>query len=95
MGSKTVSFAKALNIWSQNTTNTDEEFWQVFFRANPGIIAQAVPEHIQIYDQKCYVGGKSVSNQGGNIVDFLYTTKPNNNAVLVEIKTPVTRLLVH
>lgn len=90
---KTVSLTKILNIWSQNESNADEEFWQRFFSVNPRIMAQAVPEHIQIYDQKCYVGGKNISNRGGNIVDFLYTTKPNNNAVLVEIKTPATRLL--
>lgn len=90
---KTASLTETLKFWSQNESNADEEFWQRLLHANPRIIAQAVPEHIQIYDQKCYVGGKSISNRGGNIVDFLYTTKPNNNVVLIEIKTPATRLL--
>ena len=49
---KTVSFTKALNIWSQNETNADEEFWQSFFRANPRIIAQAV-RFIRIMQVSC------------------------------------------
>lgn len=42
---------------------------------------------------KAYVGGKSVLNTGGNIVDFLVKNYLTNNAALVEIKTPGTRLL--
>ena len=89
----TVSFVEALAFWSANSQNGDEEFWQSFFTNNPQVIAQAVPDHILKLGEKCYVGGKSIDNQHGNIVDFLYVTKPNRNVVLVEIKTPKTKLV--
>jgi len=41
---------------------------------------------------KAYVGGKDLSNTGGNIVDFLYKTQSSGDAVLIEIKTPQTLL---
>jgi hypothetical protein len=88
-----VPFRDAFGIWQQNRANGDEEFWQRFFCENPHIIAQAVPNHIIMLGQKCYVGGKSIENQGGNIVDFLYATSSSKCVVLVEIKTPITKLV--
>jgi hypothetical protein len=88
-----VSFSEALNIWRENEENADEEFWQKFFERNPRLIAQAVPNHILKLGQKCYVGGKSIENQGGNLIDFLYFTYSSKNVVLVEIKTPATKLI--
>lgn len=38
-----------------------------------------------------YVGGKTIDNHGGNVVDFMLQCQ--GDAVLVEIKTPATRLL--
>lgn len=89
----TVSFVESLRFWAANQENSDEEFWQSFFTENPRIIAQAVPDHVLKLGHKCYVGGKSIDNQHGNIIDFLYVTHPNRNVVLVEIKTPQTRLI--
>ena len=87
------SFHKSLDIWQQNIENGDEEFWQQLFKANPKLIAQAVPNHIIQIGDKCYVGGKDLLNKGGKIVDFLYATRTNKNIVIVEIKTPTTQLL--
>jgi Domain of unknown function (DUF4263) len=89
----TVSFVEAINFWSANQQSSDEEFWQSFFTENPRIIAQAVPDHILKLGHKCYVGGKSIDNHQGNIIDFLYVTQPSRNVVLVEIKTPRTKLI--
>lgn len=89
----TISLQESLAVWEQNQANGNEEFWQVFFRENPRIIAQAIPNHILMLGQKCYLGGKSIENQGGNIIDFLYVTRSHKNIVLVEIKTPVTKLI--
>ncbi|MBC8418173.1 MAG: DUF4263 domain-containing protein [Desulfobacteraceae bacterium] len=85
--------AEAFVVWERNKTNADEEFWQDLFVNNPRLIAQAVPDHILLLQQKCYVGGKSFENTGGNIVDFLFVTQSNRNATLVEIKTPVAKLV--
>jgi hypothetical protein len=45
------------------------------------------------FGSKCYVGGKVVQNDNGNLVDFVYANPSTNNVVLVEIKTPVTPLI--
>lgn len=42
---------------------------------------------------KAYVGGKGIENTGGNLVDFLLANEFTRNALLIEIKTPVTPLL--
>ena len=42
-------------------------------------------------NSKCYVGGKAVNNQGGNVVDFLI--QRNGDVTRIEIKTPMTDLL--
>lgn len=89
----TVSFRGALNLWEQNQTNSNEEFWQKFFQENPRIIAQVVPNQVLKLGQKCYLGGKSIENKEGNVIDFLYITQSNRNVILVEIKTPCTKLV--
>lgn len=91
--STVTSFHKSLDIWQQNFENGNEEFWQQLFKANPKLIAQAVPNHIVQIGNKCYVGGKDLGNKGGKVVDFLYATITNKNIVIVEIKTPTTPLL--
>jgi hypothetical protein len=40
-----------------------------------------------------YIGGKNISNKGGNVIDFLYANDLTTNAALIEIKTPKTKLL--
>ena len=57
------------------------------------VLSQAFAYPIILIGSKAYVGGKQVSNTGGNIVDFLAVTESTNAAVLIEIKTPGTRLL--
>lgn len=89
----TFSLSEALNVWQNNEDNANEEFWQKFFDQNPRMIAQAIPNNVVKLGQKCYVGGKSIDNQGGNVIDFLYLTRSHKNVVLVEIKTPMTKLI--
>ena len=48
---------------------------------------------VTIVKGKAYVGGKSILNTGGGVVDFLLKNEITNNAALVEIKTPATPLL--
>jgi len=84
---------KILEIWGENSQNDDEEFWQQTFQKHSWILSQLVSYPIVILDSKAYVGGKSVSNKGGNIIDFLYQNNVTSNVVLIEIKTPSTKLL--
>ena len=92
--SRTVtSFHRSLTVWRNNIENGSEEFWQKLFTSNPKLIAQAIPNHIIKIGEKCYLGGKGGDNQGGKVVDFLYATERSKNIVVVEIKTPITKLM--
>jgi Domain of unknown function (DUF4263) len=82
---------QALSIWKSERRNKSEEFWQATFESHPELLGAATDGRPFTLNAKCYVGGKAITNRGGNIVDFLLQC--DSDAVLVEIKTPVTRLL--
>lgn len=84
---------KCLDVWLKNTINSTEEFWQQTFLNNSFILSQIFSFPMLLIKGKAYVGGKSIENTGGNIVDFLCKNEITKNAVLIEIKTPVTNLL--
>lgn len=82
-----------LEVWKNNTDNDSEEFWQGVLAQNSFLFAQLFSFPVIILENKAYVGGKGISNRGGNVIDFLCANNLTRNVVLVEIKTPVTRLL--
>ena len=82
-----------LKTWSANAENKDEEFWQSLFARHSFVLSQLFAYPVVLIKGKAYVGGKDLSNSGGNIVDFLYKTQSSGAAVLIEIKTPQTQLL--
>ena len=82
-----------LRIWSANLENKDEEFWQQLFARHSFVLSQLFAYPVVLIKGKAYVGGKDLSNAGGNLVDFLYRTESSGAAVLIEIKTPMTPLL--
>ena len=84
---------KVLEIWNGNQTNPDEEFWQQLFTANAWTISQVFSFPMVILEDKAYLGGKEISNRGGNIVDFIFKNKLTKNTILVEIKTPMTPII--
>jgi hypothetical protein len=83
----------ALTTWEQNANNSDEEFWQRTLTEHSFVLEQAFSWPTSIVKGKAYIGGKSVFNTGGNIVDFLMSNSLTRSAALIEIKTPSTRLL--
>jgi hypothetical protein len=90
------SFTEALAAWNGrvvNKTADDEEFWQSLFSRCPEVLALAAPGCVVKVGEKCFVGGKDISNTGGNVVDYLMKSKTTSNLNLVEIKTPNTRLV--
>jgi hypothetical protein len=87
------SLKLALEIWIANAWNSDEEFWQQTLTEHSFVLEQVFAWPTMIVKDKAYVGGKSILNTGGNIVDFLVKNYLTSNAALVEIKTPVTKLL--
>lgn len=46
-----------------------------------------------ILSSEAYVGGKGIENTGGSLIDFLMINKLTRNTALIEIKTPISRLL--
>ncbi len=87
------SLKQALLTWDDNAGNPDEEFWQQTLTEHSFVLEQVFSWPTMIVKGKAYVGGKSVLNIGGNIVDFLVKNYLTSNAALVEIKTPATKLL--
>ena len=86
-------FKEIYDIWNKHKKNSNENFWHELFKTNPWIIEQIFPCPVEMLDDKCYIGGKGINDKGGRIVDFIYLNKLAENIILVEIKTPVTKLL--
>jgi hypothetical protein len=84
-------FKQCLGIWERERLNGSEEFWQTTFRKHPELLISAAGGRAFVLESKCYVGGKAITNRGGNILDFL--VQHSGDVVLVEIKTPLTKLL--
>ena len=82
-----------LTIWKENQNNSNEEFWQNLLEKNLFIFAQVFSFPVILLEGKAYVGGKSIGNSGGKFVDFLCANTLTKNVALIEIKTPVTKLL--
>ena len=82
-----------LKVWKANATCKDEEFWQSLFASHSFVLSQLFAYPVVFIKGKAYLGGKDLTNTGGNIVDFLYKTESSGAAVLIEIKTPLTPLL--
>ena len=87
------SLKSALQVWEANSESSDEEFWQKTLTTHSFVLEQVFSWPTTIVKGKAYVGGKSVFNTGGNIVDFLMKNRLTQSAALIEIKTPVTQLL--
>ena len=84
---------EALLYWKKNQRNPSEEFWQQSLAARAFVLGQLFAYPIVIINAKAYVGGKQISNIGGKEVDFLAATQSTDAVILIEIKTPQTRLL--
>jgi hypothetical protein len=91
--SQIVGLSGALQVWHSHASEASEGFWHRLFENVPELLAAAVPGDTVQLGSKCYVGGKTVHNKDGNIVDFLYKNRSTTNVTLVEIKRPGALLL--
>ena len=82
-----------LSIWQDNQKNNNEEFWQKVFTKNSFVFSQLFSFPIVLLEEKAYVGGKSISNKHGGIIDYLCVNNLTKNVALIEIKNPLTKLL--
>ncbi|MFD2937816.1 Shedu immune nuclease family protein [Spirosoma flavum] len=87
------SLRNILEIWECTSEEDKEEYWQNILQDNSIILSQLFSYPVVLTKGKAYVGGKGIFNTNGNIVDFLLSNKLTRNSVLVEIKTPLTKLI--
>lgn len=81
-------------LMKNNLENSDEEFWQSkVFKENQWVLSQIFACPCTIFADKAYVGGKNITNRGGNVCDFIYQNKLSQNVALIEIKTPCTEII--
>ncbi len=73
--------------------NCDEPTWQRFLQDNPFVLSMVFGRPIVKIANQASVGGQKISGGGQKIADFLARNSLTNNAALVEIKTPNTKLL--
>ena len=85
---------RAAEEFRSSLDNSEEEYWQKsLFGKYPWILSQLFASPLVLHGEKAYVGGKLLSNRGGNICDFIYRNRMTNNVCLIEIKTPLTELV--
>lgn len=81
-------------LMQDNLDIDSEEFWQTtVFKENQWVLAQIFACPCTIFADKAYVGGKGISNSGGNLCDFIYQNSLSQNVALIEIKTPCTEII--
>jgi antiviral defense system Shedu protein SduA len=76
-----------------NAANESEPFWQGFFARNSWVLARVFAYPFVLIQEQAYVGGKTIANREGSLADFLYQNELTGNVLIVEIKTPQTKLL--
>jgi hypothetical protein len=82
-----------LGEWHENRDNGREEDWQAILTRESWVLGQLFGAPFVIVREKAYVGGKRFDNTEGRITDFLGQNRLTGNALVVEIKSPVTALL--
>lgn len=84
---------EGLELWRAHHEEGNEQFWQELLANRSFLLEQMFSWPCTIIADNAYVGGKTVQNTGGHIVDFLVKNRLTASAALVEIKTPVTRII--
>jgi hypothetical protein len=93
MGQSAKRIVDILRTWDTNKSNADEGFWQITFRENVYAISQVFAVPLVFIQEAAYVGGMNVDRQNAKFVDYLFSQESSRETVLVEIKTPATKLL--
>lgn len=83
----------AVTAWKTNSDVSDERFWQQLFQENPFILEHVFPSALVAMQSPANLGGKTITNRGGRLVDVYAQSMRGGRAVLIELKTPTTRLL--
>ncbi len=82
-----------LRTWDGNKENGDEGFWQITLKENAYAIGQVFAVPVVFVKDAAYIGGMNINKENAKLVDYLFSMESSREAALVEIKTPVTKLL--
>lgn len=82
---------KCKKLLSVKTKN--EKDWQNFLANHGWILTSLFPYEVILYKKEAYLGGKTIENSEGRVVDFLVQNGFKDNFALIEIKTHLTDLL--
>jgi hypothetical protein len=70
-----------------------EEKCQLFFTNNNWILSNILSMPVVLLGGKLYVGGKGIDNRGGKEADFLFKNKLTKNVFIIEIRTPLKKII--
>lgn len=93
MGQSAKKLTDVLTLWKANQANSDEEFWQIKLQEASYVFSQLFSVPVTFVLDKAYVGGRQIDGKSSRLVDFLFSGGATGEAILIEIKTPVTNLL--
>ena len=79
--------------WSDNRDNAHEPFWQRCLARHSFVLSQLFAHPLVVIQERAYLGGKALDDTGGSYLDFLLASQATEAVALIEIKTPMTRLL--
>lgn len=82
-----------IQTWDENKDNDDEGFWQIKLSEHAYAISQLFSVPVTLIQDRAYVGGMRLDGKNARFLDFMFSGGNSNDAILVEIKTPNTRLL--
>ncbi len=80
-------------MWNREKDNDDETFWQTELAKHSFVLSQVFSSPVVFFAEKAFIGGKGIENRGGKYPDFLMKTALTSNLLIIEIKTPATKLL--
>jgi hypothetical protein len=84
---------RVLATWQTNRKNDDELFWQATLLGDSVLLTQLFAAPTVVHADQAYVGGKRMTNVGGQVTDFMVRNELLGSVALIEIKSPVTALL--
>lgn len=93
MGHSASRIVSVLRAWNSQCDNSREEYWQKLFSENTFVLSQVFAAPIVVIQEKAYVGGSTFTKEGGKLADYLLAGTDSRQALIVEIKTPTTKLL--
>lgn len=93
MGHSAKRLVNVIQKWHSNKEQPQEEYWQQLFLENSYVLSQLFSAPVVFSQNKAYVGGMKLDRQDARLVDYLYQNSSSSEAILVEIKTPLTQLL--